>query len=77
MVMSKQITLVFRIDDVLMIHMLPQVVANFKKKLDKSCGQNDPLAVIRGKMYESLGMTICFRTEVKCMLTQCDSIKKF
>ena len=76
-VMGKQITLLFHIDDVLLTHELANVVSEHIKLLDEVYGQKDLLTMTRGKVHEYLGMTIDFRQEGSVAFTQYDAIKKF
>ena len=77
MVLGTQLTLMFRVDDVLMAHALSNVVTDHVKLLDEKYGRNDPLSVTRGKLHEYLWMTLDFRNEGSAAFTQHDAIKKF
>ena len=61
MVLIKQLTLLFHVDDVLMNHESTRVITDHVKFLDQECGSNDPLTVTRGKVHECLGVTLNFR----------------
>ena len=74
---GEQTTLLFHVDDVLLTHKMASVVTEYIKRLDSTCGQNDPLAVTRGKIHEYLGMTLDFRRKGEVAFTQYDAIKKF
>ena len=76
-VMKKQLTLIFHIDDVMLNHLYPQVVTKHVKRLDGIHGQKDSLTVNIGLVYECLGMTIDFRMKSRCVFSQYDAIKKF
>ena len=58
---GNQLTLMFHIDDILLMHLLSQVVTEYIKKLDSRYSKNNPLIVTRGKLHEYLGMTLDFR----------------
>ena len=73
----KQLNVAFHVADVLMTHRCSQVIANFVKNVDEVHVKNNHLTVTRGKLHECLDITIDFRIEVKCVFSQCDSIKKF
>ena len=61
MVLEKQLTILFHIDDVMMRHKSTCIITDYIKLLDQKYGSNDPLIVTRRKIYEYLGMTLDFR----------------
>ena len=75
--LGKHLTLLFPVDDVMLSHVMANVVSDHMKLLDEVCGKNDPLTVTRGKIHECLGMTIDFRTKGRVAFSQHDAIKKF
>ena len=68
-VSGKQLTVMFHVDDVMLIHLLPQVVTEYVKKLDSVYGQKDPLVVTHRKVHEYLGITLDFREKGRCAFT--------
>ena len=74
---GKQITLLFRIDDVMITHEMSSIVSDQIKLLDEVHGKNGPLTVTHGKIHAHFGMTIDFRNTGSVAFSQCDAIKKF
>ena len=69
-------TIIFHIDNLLLVYVDPSIITKYIKLLDRVLGSKDPLTIIRGKIYEYLGMKINFSLEVGCSITQYDFIKK-
>ena len=77
MATKKQLTFLFHIDDVILVHLELQAMTNRIKLLDKEHSGNDPLTTTRGKIHECLGMTLDFRMKGCVIFAQFNSIKKF
>ena len=73
---SKQLTLLFHIGDLIIVHALREVVTKYIKLLKSEYGTKDPLTVTRVKYYEYLDITIDFSLKLGVLFLQYNFIKK-
>ena len=69
MVMDYQLTLMFRVDDVLIIQLHPQIITKCFKLLDSEHGKDGPLTFTRVNVHEYLVMMLDFRIKVSCVFS--------
>ena len=55
-----QCTIMYHINDILAVHLSPEVITMYVKCLEKEYTNLDPLTVWRGKLHKYLGMTLDF-----------------
>ena len=60
----------------MLAHENPIITTKYIKLFNEIYGSKDLLIVIRGKVYEYLGMTIDFLLKIGCSITQYDFVKK-
>jgi len=58
MIEEKQMTVLFHIDDLMLAYLMPYIVTELIRLLDRVYGSQDPLTVTRGKIHKYLGITI-------------------
>ena len=76
MINSKQFTILFHIDDLLMSNLSPKIVIFYIRKLEKEYGTKGPLTMKREKVHEYLDMMVDFCINGEVMFSQYDSLKR-
>ena len=57
---QKQLTIIFHINDIMIVHAQRTTATDCVKLLDNNYGSKDPLTMTREKIYEYLSVTIGF-----------------
>ena len=73
---NKQITIIFYIDNLMLVHKNPIITTKYIKLLNEIYRSKDPLTVTRGKVHEYLDMTIDFLLKIGYSITQYDFAMK-
>ena len=76
MVGKYQMTIIFHMDDLQMLHMKPEIVKLYIKKLEQEYRKRDPLTITCRLVHKYLGMMFDLRRKGEAALLQCDYIKK-
>jgi hypothetical protein len=71
---GKQITIVWHVDDLKVLHVSRKVVDEFIEQMEEEFGQETPLNKSRGKIHDYLGMTLDFTTPGTVVVTMVDYI---
>jgi hypothetical protein len=75
MVNGKQLTVVWHVDDLKILHVSTKVVDDLIANLDSEFGKETPLSKSRGKVHDYLGMTLDFSVPGQVTVTMIDYIK--
>lgn len=75
-VSNKKISLIYHIDDLMLSHVMAQVVTLFIKKSEREYWQHDKLTVTCGFVHKYLGMTIDFRMKQASAMSLYNFVKK-
>jgi hypothetical protein len=75
MVDGKQLTVVWHVDDLKILHVSTKVVDDLITNLDSKFGKETPLSKSRGKVHDYLGMTLDFSVPGQVTVTMIDYIK--
>ena len=68
MVNGQQMTVVWHVDDLKVSHVDATEVEMFVQQMEETFGQETPLTVSRGQVYDYLGMTLDFLTKVEVQI---------
>ena len=76
MVNGKQITVLWHVDDLKILHVDTAEVTDLIKTINEEFGKEAPIMVSRGKVHDYLGMTLDFSVPKKVKINMVDYVEK-